>query len=91
MTTDRDPVEVMTARELHRRLGEYIDAGHGDAAVFAGIDDPAIDEAMQASETSWTPATFDLTTADVTGRGAPMLVIGHAAYNYPSKGTDHVE
>lgn len=84
--------EAMTVRELHRRLGEYIDAGHGDAAVFAAIDDQDIDEAMQLSETNWTPATFDLTTADVTGRDAPMLIIGHAAYNYPSKGrTDHVE
>lgn len=74
--------KAMTVRELHARMAGYIEDGNGDAVVFAAIDDYEIDVAMQASRTDWTPAEFDLTRANVTGRDAPMLVIRHVASDY---------
>ena len=75
--------KAMTVRELRDRLNEVIAAGDGDAVVFAAIDDLGdIDAAMQESHTNWTPARFELTPVEITGRYAPMLVIGHASCDW---------
>ncbi len=77
-------VDAMTVEELHAKLAEYIAAGHGNARVFASMrGDHDLDAAMQASNANWTPAEFELTSAEITGRDAPMLTIGHVAFGYP--------
>jgi hypothetical protein len=75
-------VGAMTVRDLYERLGAFVGDGFGDAVVFAAMDDPEIDAAMQESGTEWTPAELDLTAAEVTGRAAPMLIITHVAFSY---------